>query len=109
MTKWNEAQEYSTSLGTVLVQVCNELPPGSKFGAMFQNEPVNEFGKHLTTEDEDIEEIPPPTRTTSASTSSTASSIHYPEPKTSERRDYKTSGGKVGLFAWPEGLIFPKF
>ncbi|KAG8964823.1 hypothetical protein FRC00_001021 [Tulasnella sp. 408] len=92
---WNDAQEYSTSLGTVLVQVCNELPPGSKFGSMFQNAPDNEFGKPLTTEDEDIEEIPPPARATSASTSSTVSNIHYPEPKTLERRGYKTPGGKT--------------
>ncbi|KIO27087.1 hypothetical protein M407DRAFT_194310 [Tulasnella calospora MUT 4182] len=37
----------------------------------------------------------PDVRTTSCSTSLTASNIQYPEPKTSERRAYKTSGGKT--------------
>lgn len=140
---WNEAKEYSTSLGRVLIQVRNGPSRGFEFGTSSQTKlqsagqtmkstpgkvdvkerapPVKEAdvssgreqsnhsgdGGALAIGDEEIEEIPAPTlRVQTASTSSTptSSNINYPEPNTSQRTAYKTSGGKVGHFTWPGAL-----
>ncbi|KAG8934346.1 hypothetical protein FRC01_003594 [Tulasnella sp. 417] len=107
---WNEAQNYSTSLGTVLVQVCKELPraPASKFrvtvtgkdGQSMKNIPETEdskiqstpavdiasnllnSSKSLTTEDEAIEEMPAPAvDVRTTSTSSSPTALNIQYPE----------------------------
>ncbi|KAG8985066.1 hypothetical protein FRB90_004954 [Tulasnella sp. 427] len=107
---WTDTQEYSTSLGKVLIQVCersgDEPAPRAAREAQDHSDdrrakPVtkssNIKGQSVSVEDSDneIEEIEGPVA--ALPSANNPLNIHYPDPNTRERKAYKTPGGKVLL------------
>ncbi|KAG8982683.1 hypothetical protein FRB90_006625 [Tulasnella sp. 427] len=105
---WTDTQEYSTSLGKVLIQVCERSgdEPASRAAREAQDhsdgrrakavtKSSNIKGQSVSVEDSDseIEEIEAPVAALPSSSNSL--NIHYPDANTRERKAYKTPGGKT--------------